>query len=185
MSPVNVFPAFPRVAVADPPIVSTFVPVAVVPLISPLTVVGPEPLMASVFVPRPSAPPNVRVPVPEFENVLAALSVIGVEMIFAALFPLGTNTPAPVVLPSESPVPPEIVIATLSSNVMLFAACVVFTVIVPVAPLVPAATNKLSALVGVVTVGAMLPAASVDQNTLVPQVPVAAPEPAVAPFVSQ
>jgi hypothetical protein len=158
-----------------------------VPLITPLNVVGPVPVKDKEFVPKPRAPLSVSVPVPKFENVLAAPSVIGEAMAFAALSPVATNTPAPVVLPSEIAVPPVIVIATLSSSVMLFAAWVLeaVNVIVPVVPFVPAEMNKLSDVVGDVIVGAIDPVASVDQNTLVPHVPVAAPDPAVAPFVSQ
>ena len=50
-------------------------------------------------------------------------------------------------LPRLTAVAPLMVMATLSSNVMLFAFCVPLTVIVPVVPFVPAAMNRLSAVV--------------------------------------
>ena len=80
-------------------------------------------LSLRITLPVPRTPPlSVRTPEPAVWIVEFAPSVIAVLMVLAALSPLATKIPAPLVLPRLMPVPPLSVIATLSSRVMLLAA---------------------------------------------------------------
>ena len=127
---------------------------------------------------------SVSTPVPAFWMVLAAPNTRPVLMVLAALSPLATKIPAPVVLPRLMDVPVR-VMATLSSKVMLLADWTPSTTIVPVVPDVPAEIKRSSALVVVGVKVFVTPLESEFQKLLRPQVPAAAPEPAVVPLVSQ